>query len=329
LRLWAHAVTVHTPLVGGGFGRRLEVDYGVTAARIAKQFDVPVKAIWSREEDCTQGRFRPMSSALLQATLASDGAIQQLTSHVASTDERPRTGSLQQMPYAITNCSTQYTRVPSSIRIGSWRSVDSSQNIFFRECFIDECAQAAGADPLAYRLKLLSHNTRAQRVLEKVSALSAWNRKDARYLGVAFCEGFGSLSAQVVEVIRTAEKTFKVAKIFIVVDCGTAIDPDNISAQLQGAALFGLSAALHEEVTYLDGTLQQRNFDAYPVLRIAEAPEIVVEIIETPDAEIGGMGEVGVPPLAPALLNALFVATGTRIRKLPLTHANLQWATRA
>ena len=321
--VWAHAVTVNTPLVGGGFGRRLDTDYGVTAARIAKQFDVPIKAVWSRDADSIQGHFRPMCAARLTATLADDGTLRSLISNVASIGDSPRTGGLRDSLYRIAEQSAHYSGLPYPIRTGSWRSVNSSQNIYFRECFIDECAQAAAADPLHYRHAMLENSPRARRVLETVARISGWNDRVAssRFLGVAFSEGFGSLCAHVVEVAASGSQALRVVKIYAVVDCGTVINPDGVRAQMQGAILFGLSAALYEEITYQKSQLNQTNFDTYRVLRINEAPDIEIRILETPDAEIGGMGEVGVPPVAPAMANAIFAATAIRVRRLPLSHS--------
>ncbi len=327
LGIWAQAVTVHTPLLGGGFGRRLSNDYGVTAALIAREVGSPVKAMWSREEDFLQGRFRPMSAACLRARLGEDGRPTTLEAHVASLGEEKRLGGLAEWPYQVPQIHVQGSGIPSAARVGSWRSVDHSQNVFFRECFLDECARTAGADPLAYRKRLLAGNVRALRILDTVERMSAWGAAGGRrFLGVAFHDAFGSPCAQVVEIVRPASDALRVARIFIAVDCGTAVNPDGVRAQLEGGALMGLSAALREQINYEAGTLRQRNFDNYPILSIREAPAVEVEILETPEAPIGGIGEVGVPPIAPALANAVFAATGVRVRKLPLSGAGLRWA---
>jgi isoquinoline 1-oxidoreductase beta subunit len=213
----------------------------------------------------------------------------------------------------------------SSIRIGSWRSVDASQNVFFRECFIDECAQAAKIDPLEYRRLHLANNARALRALDTLATVSdyAIARKQKRFLGIAYSEENGSITAQAAEAIQMTNGKWRIAKVFAVVDCGIALNPNNIRAQLEGGILFGLSATLAEEVTYRDGQLQQSNYDKYRVLTIDAAPDIHVEILETPSAGIGGIGEVGVPLIAPAATNAFFAATGIRVRRLPLTRSEL------
>jgi isoquinoline 1-oxidoreductase beta subunit len=328
LRMWAHAVTVHTPLLGGGFGRRLSTDYGIAAALIGRELGTPVKVVWSRAEDFLQGRFRPMSAACLRALLNEDGKPATLEAYVAWLGEVRRLGGLATWPYEVPQRRVDGAGVASDVRVGSWRSVDSSQNVFFRECFIDECAAAAGVDPLRYRKVLLAGNPRALRVLEAVEKMSAWGAGGSarRFLGVAYHDGVGSHCAQVVEIVRTAMDALRVARIFVAVDCGTAVNPDGIRAQIEGGALMGLSAALYEEVSYERGVLRQRNFDTYRVLSIAEAPAVEVHIIETPDMPIGGIGEVGGPPVAPALVNAVFAATGTRVRRLPLSHAGLRSA---
>jgi isoquinoline 1-oxidoreductase beta subunit len=324
LGLWAHTVTVHTALVGGGFGRRLSVDYGVAAARIAREFDVPIKCIWSREADSSQARPRPMSAARFAATL-DNGRIRSLEVSIAGLGKNERLGSLREMPYAGFTLKVGYAGIESGIVPGSWRSVDSSQNVFYRECFLDECALAIHADPMEFRRTLLANDTRALAVLERVADLTKWvdAKAQGRYLGCAYSNGFGSQCAQVVEVVRTSGGKLRVAKVWAVVDCGIAINPDIVRTQIEGGVMFGLSAALFEELTWEKGILQQDNYDEYRVLRITEAPDIVVEIIESPTAEIGGIGEVGVPPLAPALVNALFAATGTRARRLPLRSSGL------
>lgn len=323
LGIWKHRVTIHTTPVGGGFGRRLGVDDGVTAALIAKQLGTAVKVIWSRDEDTTQGRFRPMSSAKLHALLNSTGDITQWSAHVAAIGHERRTDGIENPPYRVDGAETKFTGVASAIRTGPWRSVDASMNVFFRESFIDECAHAQGADPIGYRRKLLAHDTRAIRVLDKLAEFTDWPaaRAQGRHIGVAYHAGFGSLTAQACEVIRRND-TWRVSKVWVVVDCGIALNPNGIRAQIEGGVLFGLSAALFEEITYREGRVQQTNFDRYRLLRIDEAPDVQVAILES-DADIGGIGEVGGPPIAPALANALFSATGLRIRRLPLCSADV------
>lgn len=327
LLLLPPAVTIHATRVGGGFGRRLFTEEGVAAARIAREVGVPVKAIWPREEDSLQDHFRPSAVARLEVTLDATGAPHRLSVRIASLGAQARTTGLDPTPYRL-GSSTEYFGMSSPIRVGFWRSVDASQNVFFRESFIDECAHAAGIDPLEYRMRSLGENHgRGQRVLSVLAETCGWSRSRTanRALGVAYHEGFGSICAQAVEISVSSSGAVHIERIVIVVDCGTAVNPGNIRAQLEGGALFALSAALREEVVFERGRQTQRNFDSYSVLRLAEAPAVEVRVLETPDAPIGGMGEVGVPPLAPALANALFAATGVRARRLPLAHAKLRW----
>jgi isoquinoline 1-oxidoreductase subunit beta len=320
------AVTVHATRVGGGFGRRLFTEEGVVAARIARKADAPVKAIWSREEDSAQDRFRPTAAAHLEAALDAQGVPRGLRVSVASLGDEPRTSGLDRMPYRMGDIRVQYAGLRAPIRVGYWRSVDASQNVFFRECFIDECAHAAGMDPLAYRLRLLGADaSRGERVLHALAEACGWRwpAHENRSFGLAYHEGFGSIAAQAVEVGRSDAGALRIERIVVAADCGTVVNPDGVRAQLEGGALFALSAALGEEAKFVKGHLLQRNFDSYPVLRISGAPKVDVTILETPDAPVGGIGEVGVPPLAPALANALFAATGVRLRRLPLAAAGL------
>lgn len=322
--LWTNAVTVHAPLSGGAFGRRRATAHAVTAARISKGVSAPVKAIWSRADDFLQDVFRPMSAAQLQAVLDAKGLPSSLDAQVAWLGERDRRGALAESPYAIPNVNVTGSGIPSPVRLGEWRSVDSSQTVFFRECFLDECAAAAGVDPLAYRRSLLAGRARALRVLDTVAAMSGWGEA-GRHVGVAFHEEWGSPCAQVVEVERRPGEAPRVKRVFVAVDCGTAINPNGVLAQIEGGVLMGLSSALREEITYENGTLGQLNFDTYRVLRMNDAPAVEVRILESPDAPIGGIGEAGVPPLAPALVNAVFAATGQRVRSLPLSRAGVAW----
>jgi isoquinoline 1-oxidoreductase subunit beta len=324
LGLWTHAVTVHAPPLGGGFGRRLTSEAAVTAALIAKEVGARVQSVWSRSDDFLQDRFRPMSAVQFHATLDEQGRLSAFEAHVATLG-KSRHGTLAEFPYAAAAIDVKGSSVSTPLRLGSWRSVDHSQTVFFRECFIDECAAAAGVDPLAYRRTLLAGKTRELRVLDAVAEMSRWG-EGGRHLGLAFNDGFGSPCAQVIEVERTSGDTLRVKRVFVAVDCGTAINPDGVRAQLEGGVLMGLGAALYEEVAYENGALRHRNFDTYNVLRMKDAPALDVRILESPDVAIGGIGEVGVPPAAPALVNAVFSATGRRVRSLPLTRAGIAWA---
>jgi isoquinoline 1-oxidoreductase beta subunit len=269
-----------------------------------------------------------MSTARLAATFDANGHIRNWESLVASMGEQARLGGLDKTPYDIAQQTGRYVPCPSDIRTGSWRSVDASQNAFFRECFIDECAQSAKTDPLEYRRLHLANNARALRVLDTLARVSdyASAQKQQRFLGIAYSEANGSVTAQAAEAIQTTNGKWRIAKVFAIVDCGIALNPNNIRAQIEGGILFGLSAAIAEEVTYRDGQLEQRNYDKYRVLTIDSAPDIHVEILETPDVDIGGIGEVGVPLIAPAATNALFAATGIRVRRLPLASSGLALA---
>jgi isoquinoline 1-oxidoreductase subunit beta len=321
-----NAVTINTTELGGGFGRRLKVDYGVQAALVARHFDGPVKLIWSREEDTQHDFYRPAAIARLKAGVDASGNIKALRARIACLDSDEPVGGLVGQAYSIPGVMASYAGWNPGVPIGAWRSVDASQNLFFFESFIDEIAYATQQDPLEMRRKLLGADIRALRVLNAAAQLGDWSRPlpKGRGRGIAFLKGYGSLTAQVVEVSVGEDRTLRVHQIACAVDCGTAVNPDSVRAQFEGGAIFGLSAALCGEITIQDGKVEQANFDSAPVLRINEVPDVKVVILESPNEKIGGIGEPPVPPVAPALANAIYAACGVRVRQLPIIKAGFK-----
>ncbi len=329
----AAQVHVHVMLMGGGFGRRLESDYVVQAAQLAVAMTgTPVKLTWRREEDMTLDFYRPAAVARLRGATAGKQA-HALDVRVASLspaesnlgrlglpamgpDTKIIEGAFDQ-PYGIANYRATAYRTPAGRPVSYTRSVGNSYNGFFIESFIDELAAQAGDDPLNMRLALLTHEP-SRKVLSAVASMSAWGQPMAagRGRGVAFHLCRGVPVAQVVEITVTKDGV-KIDKVFVAVDVGTALDPRNLEAQLQSGVIFGLSAALYGEITFAKGAAEQTNFHDYPVLRMQQAPQITVKVLEG-GGPIRGVGETGVPPVAPALANAIYQATGRRIRELPL-----------
>jgi isoquinoline 1-oxidoreductase beta subunit len=313
-------VTIHPTLVGGGFGRRLANDFAVQAALIAKQANAPVKLIWSREEDIRRSTFRTMAKARLRAVMAADGTPELLRIQVATLHSYRRIGGLDDMAYAMPRVALSYAGVDTAVPIGSWRSVDMSQNTFFLECFLDECAAAAGQDPFHYRAALLRTKPRAIAVLDALRELSGWDTPPApgHARGMAFAEGFGSLAGQVVEVRAEGAAGLRVTRVCCVLDCGFAVNPASVAAQVQGGVLYGLSAALTQQIELRNGGVLQSGFGDYLVMRSNDAPEIDVRILSDAANAPGGVGEPPVPPVAPALANAVARLRGQRPRSLPL-----------
>ena len=327
------AVQLHTTLMGGGFGRRAEADFVKTAVQAAQAMPgVPVKLTWSREEDMTHDGYRPLAIARCKASVK-DGAVLamdlQLSAPSAIASQLGRIGmtvpgpdiSIVQaawdQPYGIPNYRVTGYRAAVMTPLSSWRSVGASQNGFFHESAIDEIAHAASADPLQMRLAMLSHEP-SRKVLEAVADMCDWGSKlpAGHGRGVAFVLSFGVPVAEVIEVAAT-ENGIRIIKAWAVVDVGIALDPRNIEAQVQSAIIFGLTAATTGEITIKDGMVEQSNFHNYDAMHMAQAPAIEVRILEN-GAKIRGIGEPGLPPAAPALANAIFAATGQRIRELPL-----------
>lgn len=319
LSLPIEKVRIHTPLVGGGFGRRLQNDYAIEAARVAHASKHPVQVLWTREEDFRRGIFRPSAAARLQAAFGSSGELLAMRSDVASLGEGTRMEGLEVPPYRLPAYAAHHAAVLSGIRTGSWRSVDLSENAFFLESFIDECALHARRDPLDFRLALLAAGSRERRVLEAVAELAGWRTRAAggRHLGLAFCAGFGSFCALVAEAFVEAGRV-RIGRYFAATDCGTAVNPRGVVAQVEGAIVMALSAALAEEITVKEGRVVETGYGSYPILPIGLSPEIVVRVLDTPGARVGGVGELAVPPTAPAAANAVHAATGIRVRSLPL-----------
>ncbi len=315
------AVTIHTTELGGGFGRRLKTDYGIQAALIAREMGVPVKLIWSREEDTQHGFYRPAAVVRLRAAIGADDGIAAFRAQVACLDGDTPVGGLAGQPYALPNTCITYAGWNPGVPLGAWRSVDASQNLFFFESFIDELAQELRQEPLALRRHLLRDNARELRVLDAAAKLAGWGEKlpKGHGRGIAFLRGYGSLTAQVAEVSVGADRAVRVHRVCCAVDCGTAVNPSSIRAQFEGGVIFGLSAAALGEITLAAGRVQQSNFHDYPVVRMAQAPRVEVEILESPGEAVGGIGEPPVPPVAPAVTNAIFAATGTRVRRLPFS----------
>lgn len=337
LGLLPEQVIIHTLFAGGSFGRRAvpDSDFVAEAVMVAKAIDgrAPIKLHWSREDDMRAGRYRPMSYHVLEGALDASGNIQAWRHRVAIQSFMRGTffegmiedgvdGSAVEgargLPYAIPNVRVDWHEVENGVPTLWWRSVGHTQNGYATEVFLDELAHAAGKDPLELRRELLRDHPRHLAVLELAAAKAGWGDSlgAGRGRGVAVHESFSSFVAEVVEVSVKGD-TFTVDKVVCAVDCGIAVNPDVIKAQMEGGIAYALSAALREEVTLTEGEVQQRNFDRYQILRIDEMPAVEVHIMSSNEPPTG-VGEPGVPPLAPALANALFPATGKRIHRLPI-----------
>jgi len=325
------AVRVHTTLLGGGFGRRLEVDYVAEAVRLAKAAGVPIQVIWSREDDVLHGFYRPASLHRLAAAIDAQGRATTWTHHIVGPSIDSRFGPLEKgvddslidgaanLPYAIPNLHVEQSIADLPVPVGYWRSVGSSHNAFVTECFFDEIATSAGQDPFEFRRTLLRDHPRHRLVLETAAEQAGWGSPlpSGRGRGIAVAESFGSFVAQVAEVSIGRDGLPRVHRVVCAVDCGQTVNPDIIEAQMQGGIVFGLTAALKSEITIEAGGVRQSNFHDYPILRIDEMPLIEVRVAAS-TASPGGIGEPGVPPIAPAVVNAIRAATGKHIRRLPV-----------
>jgi len=310
-----HDVTIHNVMLGGGFGRRSNPDYPLMAVAIASEFDHPVKMIWSREQDTQQDWFRPASVSRFKAGLDEDGMPVSWENMFVQKHDPPEASHI---PYKIDHQLIQYTQAEHHMRFGPWRSVDHTQHGFFIESFIDELADQAGMDGYAYRRKLVEHAPRYLAVLDAAAEAADWGREvpDGRGLGIALVDSFGTVVAQVVEVDVTGPEP-KVIHVWCAADPGYVMNPDGFTAQIESGIIYGLTAALYGDITIEDGAVVQSNFHDYPMLRMRDAPEITVKLINS-GAKVGGGGEPGTPPIAPALANAVFAATGVRVRSQPI-----------
>ncbi len=326
-------VTLHTVLAGGGFGRRYERDEVAQAVMLAKALGAPVQVLWSREEDFAQGYYRPAAAIRLRARLGPDGLPLGLLARVCSAsllarafpdhfkEGRDTTSvyGLRHTPYAFGGLRVEFVHAPAPRPMGFMRSVSYGPCVFAMEGFIDRLAQHAGADPLAYRRRLLAGSPRALAVLDKVAAMSGWGGPvpAGRARGVAVHEIDGAFCAQVVEASAPAGQPPVVHQVWAAVDCGRVVHPDGALAQMQGGILFGLSNTLAEAITVKDGAVEQANFDSYQVLRLDQAPAVQVALMESTQPPLG-IGEAGVPGVGAALANALGALTGHRPHRLPL-----------
>lgn len=333
------AVTVHTTLMGGGFGRRAEADVAIQATLIAlAQPGIPVQLTWTREEDFRHDFYRPGAIARMaglpgaQAPTALDARV--AAASIARTQIKRQAGIAPPGPdkFIVEGCFDQPYAIPNfrvtghasdvAVPIGFWRSVGHSYNAFFLECFLDELAEAGGQDPVAMRLDLLrAEHAVSATVLETVAAMADWGAPlpPDRARGVAFALSYGAPTAQIVEVRQTA-RGIAIETVWCAQDVGTALDPRNIEAQIQSGILFGLSAAMMGEITFADGRVEQSNFHDQDLLRMHQTPRIETRILQN-GAALAGVGEPATPPAAPALANAVFALTGRRIRELPLCRA--------
>jgi isoquinoline 1-oxidoreductase beta subunit len=316
----AENVTIHNQQLGGGFGRRLPgtYDYVEQAVQVAAALSPrAVKLIWSREEDMRHGYYRPCVLARFRGTLDARGRPLLWASRF--TGSRFGDVGAATPRYAVEEADVRAVAPPAHLRTGAWRSVASSQHGFFVESFVDELANAAGRDPFEYRRDLLEHEPRHRAVLERAAEMASWGTAPpaGRARGIAIVESFGSIVAQVAEVGVDSNLGIRVYRVDAAVDCGLVVNPQQAEAQVQGGVIFGLSAALYHEITVRDGAVVQRNFPEYDMVRLANAPEVNVSFVDS-GAAIGGLGEPGVPPIAPAVANALFALTGRRQRTLPL-----------
>ena len=323
-------ITIRTTFLGGGFGRRIDFDYIAQAVEVSKAVGAPVKLLWSREDDMKHDYYRPISRHTLSAGLGANGMPTAVKVHLTSPSVTQRLFAAfvkdgldpfmteaAVMPYDIPNQLGQVVIHDTGLRVGYWRSVSHALNVFANESFIDELAVAAGKDPVAYRQALLTKEPRYLQVLATAVEKSGWGKAApaGRSRGVAVMEGYGTYLAMVSEV-SVAGKDIKVHRVTVAVDVGSMVNPNIVAQQIEGSIIFGLSAALFGEITLKDGVVEQNNFNDYPVVRMNESPVIDVHMIASTAAP-GGIGEPNTALIAPSVGNAIFAATGQRLRKMP------------
>lgn len=320
LGLESNQVTINNYFMGGGFGRRATSDAVIQAAKIAKAVAIPVKLIWSREEDVQHDHYRPAVASNFSAVLDDDGMPVAWENQFVDKHEPVEAPHIL---YGIANQHIHYADSPTHIPFGPWRSVDHSQHGFFTESFIDELAHEAKQDPYTYRRELLRDRPRHLNVLDMVASKANWSQPlgKNRGRGISLQESFGSIVAEVVEVTVT-EGRVSVDRVVVAVDPGFAVAPNGLKAQMESGVIYGLTAALYGEISIDKGQVVQTNFDSYPMVRMTDAPVIETHIINSFESW-GGAGEPGTPGTAPALTNAIYAATGTRIRELPVSKYDL------
>lgn len=333
-------VMVHNHLIGGGFGRRLEADGAVRAVEIGKHVDGPVKVVWTREEDIQHDMYRPYWFDRISAGLDQQGRLVAWKNRFAGSSVIARwlppgfkdgldpdsTEGAIDLVYDLPNFHVEYVRVePPAIPTAFWRSVGPSHNVFVTESFIDELAAAAKQDPVDFRRSLLGKNPRAKAVLDLAAEKAGWGQPlpKGRGRGVSLQNAFGSLLAQVAEVEVSKDGAVRVRRVVCAMDCGTVVNPDTVQAQLMSGIVFGATAALYGEITLKNGRVEQTNFDTYQVLRMNEAPVVEVHLVKSTEPP-GGMGETGTSAIVPAIANAIFAATGKRLRKMPVDASALK-----
>ena len=319
--------------MGGGFGRRAVLDshFVGEAVQVSKAIQTPVKVVWTREDDIRGGYYRPRAYHKISAGLDASGkplfwqqnivcqSFVMGTPFEAMMVQNGVDGTAVEgaadLPYDVPNMQVAWNMAPAGVPTLWWRSVGNSHNAFVVESFIDELAKAAGKDPYQYRRMLLDKHPRQKRLLEYVAEKAGWKKPVApgRGRGIAIHESFGSVVAYVAEVSITKNKTLKVHKVVCAIDCGQMVNPDTIKAQMEGCVVFGLTAAFYGEITFEKGRVKQGNFHDYRMLRMNEMPQVEVHILDSKE-KMGGVGEPGVPPVAPAVMNALFILTGKRVR---------------
>ena len=332
-------VGIHTTYLGGGFGRRAEQDFLIEAVELSKAMGAPVQVTWSREDDMQRDYYRPVVTVKLTAGLDGSGKVVAWKSRIVAPSIMSRffPGSVKNgidetavegiatLKYEVPNFLVDYVMTDPGVPVGFWRSVGCSHNGYIAECFVDEMAKAAGKDPLEFRRGMLAKEPRPLGVLNFAAEKAGWSKPlvAGRYRGIAMVESFSTFVAQVAEIsLDRKSGTVQVHRVVAAVDCGRYVNPETIRAQIEGAIIYGLTAALKGEITIAKGRVEQSNFNDYDMIRINEAPPVEVHIVESKDGP-GGIGEPGTPPIAPAVCNAIFAATGKPVRRLPIRSTDL------
>jgi isoquinoline 1-oxidoreductase beta subunit len=332
-------VTLKTTFLGGGFGRRIDLDFVIQAAQISKAVGKPVKLLWSREDDMTHDFYRPQAVHSMAAALGADGKPTAMTFRMASQSiglrqfgipvqvQDPTMIEAALAPYEVPASRHDVVKHDAGLRVGFWRSVSHLLNAFANESFIDELAKAAGQDPYAYRLSLLGSQPRFARVLKLAAEKSGWSKPlpTGRARGIALMEGYGTYMAQVAEISLDDRGAVKVHRITVAADLGRMVNPDTVEAQIQSSVIFGMGAALMQEITVDKGRVQQTNFHQFPLVRMNEVPAIDIVLVDSTEAP-GGIGEPATAVVVPAIANALAALTSKRLRKLPLTTEAIKMA---